>query len=38
MSPWFETLREAIAWANERAQRAVDATAAELGPDFMKET
>ena len=31
----FDTLKEAVAYGNEHRQEAVDATAAELGNDFM---
>ena len=31
-----DTLKEAVAWANERRQKAVDASAAELGENFLE--
>lgn len=31
-----DTLRDAVAWANDNRQSAVDASAAELGEDFME--
>jgi hypothetical protein len=32
---FFETLREAVAWANPRRQKAVEASAAELGAEWL---
>jgi len=34
----FDTLKEAVAWGNEHRQTAVDASAAELGDDFLERT